>query len=116
MARKLYLDTVVLIRGKSLATDFVMPETTISYTDNVSYQIDVSTASSIGNFQLQGSNDGVSYVTLLTNAGIVNAVNDTIMVNVVGTTPCKYLRLAYVMGTPGTGTCTISITTKTVGA
>lgn len=116
MSRKLYLDTVNLLTGKSLATSFVTPVTTISYTDNVSYQVNVSTTDSTGTFSLQGSNDGVKFVTLLSTCGLVGSVDDTIMVNVVGTTPCKFLQLLYTPSVAGTGTCTINITTKTVGA
>lgn len=100
--------------AQSLAADFVTAATIVDFTDNIGYQINVTTSDSTGAFTLQGSLDGISYATMLA-CGTVAAANDTIIINA-NQVPFKYIRLSYTAATPGTGTCTIFMAAKSVGA
>ncbi len=114
--------------AQSLAADFNSAPTLIRNSDNIGYQINITTTNSIGTFQVQGSNDyTVSEVSnIVTNPGnwvaidlggspIANAANDTILIDL-KQLPFNAVRIAYDSSTPGTGTCDIYILTKSVGA
>ncbi len=98
-------------------------------TDNVSYQINITTSNSIGTFAVQGSDDYQprtaqqpgntgNWVTLplggATAAPTAAAANDSILINL-NQVPFNALRVTYTVGTAGTGTCDIWETQKQVG-
>lgn len=114
MARKLVLDPVQIASNQSLAASFNSASTAVPYQDNIAYQILVTTTNSTGQFVLQGSLDDVNWADLL-NCGTVAAANDDIVVNV-NQFPFKYIRLAYTSSVAGTGTCSIKLMARTVGA
>lgn len=114
----------------SLSASFNSPPTVVRHLDNCSYQINVTTTNSVGTFQVQVSNDyyvneGNDSVVVnpgtwipLTLAGgtpFVAAANDNIVINL-NQLPFYAIRLAYTAGTPGTGTATVFITDKVLGA
>lgn len=114
----------------SLSTSFTTSPTGIRYLDNCSYQINVTTSNSSGTFQVQASNDyyvneGNADVVMnpgtwipLTLAGgtpFVAAANDQIIINL-NQLPFYAIRLAYTSTVAGTGTATIFIASKVVGA
>ena len=98
----------------SLGASFNTVATAVQYQDNISYQINVTTSDSQGTFSIQGSNDNSIFVSLAT-AGTVAAANDNIMV-AYNQFPFAYVRLAYTSSVAGTGTCTIELMARTVGA
>lgn len=129
MSRKLTL-VHTLISDQSLSAGFTTPPTVVRYLDNCSYQIIVTTTDSVGTFAVQASNDyyvneGNSNVvqnpgtwndlTLAGGTPFVNHTNDTIMVNL-NQLPFYAIRLIYRSTTAGTGTCSIYVVDKTVGA
>ena len=116
--------------GQSLATTFATTPTVITYLDNCSYQINVTTTNSHGTFEVQGSLDyrpgpttefpvanAGNWVTLRLNGGTptVAAANDTILIDM-NQLPFAALRLVYVSTVAGTGTCDIFFLAKSVGA
>lgn len=129
MARKNVLDTEIIL-GKSLATSFISPVTAVTYLDNISYQINITTTNSIGTFKVQASNDYeiVAPNETVVNPGnwvdltlsgsvanpVANAANDQIIINL-HQLPFNAVRLVYTSGTAGTGTCNIYMTSKQVG-
>ncbi len=117
-----------LLSAQSLSADFTITPTMIKYLDNIAYQINVTTSNSIGTFVVQGSLDYNTDSTG-TNAGnwidlplggpntgvpTVNAANDLIMIDM-NQLPFNAIRLKYVKGTAGTGTCDIWLVGKQVG-
>ncbi len=102
------------IPTQSLAASFNTIPTSVKYQDNLSYQININTTNSVGTFELQGSNDGVTYDNL-TLAGVVNAANDVSLINI-NQFPFAWMRLSYTATTAGTGTCQIILMARNVGA
>lgn len=127
MSRKNTLQSEIL-QNQSLSADFISPVTVITYLDNISYQINITTTDSIGNFTVQGSNDyeiytptnevqnAGSWVDLPLGGGIpnANAANDQIIIDM-NQVPFKALRISYDSLTAGTGTCDIWILGKQIG-
>lgn len=125
MARKNTLKYPILI-AQSLTASFISPVTFIRNTDNVSYQINVMTTDSVGNFQVQVSDDyALNEANIVTNPGnwvtltlsgtpTVNASNDFIGISL-NQLPYDAIRLLYTSITPGTGTCDVVITSKQLG-
>lgn len=118
--------------NQSLSANFFSKPTVISYLDNISYQIDVTTTDSQGTFAVQGSdnynqaepsqaieNNG-TWVNLdltgVLNGGIptVNAAN-TIIGIAMQQVEFTALRIAYTSTVAGTGTCNIQINCKEIG-
>jgi len=100
--------------SQSLSASFTILPTSVKFFDNLSYQIVVTTSDSTGNFELQGSNDQSHWDNLLA-CGSVAAANDTISVNI-NQFPFAFMRLKYTSSIAGTGTCTIVLMARSVGA
>lgn len=111
----------------SLASSFISEPTVITYMDNISFQINLTTSDSVGSFTIQGSDDyDVSQPgTAVVNAGNwvdlplsgtpnANGANDTILVDM-RNVPFVALRLVYTSSVAGTGTATAYIVAKQVG-
>lgn len=125
LSRKNTLKFTVL-SAQSLAASFNSAATFIRNTDNVSYQINVTTSNSTGTFSVQVSDDYAvgpdgditnagTWVTLtLSGTPTVAAANDTIGISL-NQLPYDAIRLVYTAGTAGTGTCSAIITTKQLG-
>jgi hypothetical protein len=107
--------------SQSLAASFNSSPTMISYTDNIAYQINVTTSNSVGTFAVQASQDYVpansaagganagNWATLtLSGTPAVAGANDTIVIDL-KELPYNAIRLAYTASTPGTGTCNIIV-------
>lgn len=108
------LNPIAIATGQSLAASFNSDATTVPFQDNLSYQINITTTNSVGEFNLQGSNDGVNFANT-TNTISVAAANDVGLISI-NQWPYKYVRLAYTSSTAGTGTCDIIFHARTVGA
>lgn len=109
--------------AQSLAASFNSAVTDVRTSDNLSYQINVTTSNSTGSFALQGSDD---YRIDETTGAVINsgtwaslplgssgggnpsvaAANDTIVV-AINQFPFLAMRLAYTSTIAGTGTCNI---------
>lgn len=127
MARKNTLQSRIA-QNQSLAASFNSPVTVIEYTDNVCYQINVTTSDSEGSFVVQASADydvnqpGTqvsnpgNWVDLMLAGGTptVAGANDSILIDL-NQLPFKAIRLRYVSSVAGTGTCDIWIVTKQIG-
>lgn len=126
MARKNVLP-IQLLTNKSLATSFTSQAVLTTYTDNISFQINVTTTDSIGTFAVQVSNDySVDNVTgAVLNSGTWNPLtlggtptvnaNDTVIDISLNQVPFNAIQLAYTTGTPGTGTCNVYYFAKQIG-
>lgn len=125
MSRKNQLN-YVLEDAKSLAASFVTEATLVPLLDNLSYQVNVTTASSQGIFTVQASNDydisipgtavqdsGNWFDLVLSGVPIINAANDVIAVSL-NQVPFKAVRLKYTSIVAGTGTCKIIIQDKMI--
>ena len=112
---------------KSMAASFTSPATIIRNLDNVSYQINITTANSTGTFTVQVSNDYAvnSETNAVTNPGnwipltlsgspSANAANDQIMINL-NQLPFNAIRFAYTPTIAGTGTLTAFLMAKQLG-
>lgn len=97
----------------SMGATFSTVATATPNADNLCYQITFTTSNAVGTFTLEASNDVSNYVNLGT-AGTAASANDTIIVTYTGV-PFAYTRIKYTR-TSGTGTATILLTTRTVGA
>lgn len=133
MARKNVLVYNLTPTPLSLSTSFVTAPTVVRYLDNCSYQINVVTTNSTGTFQVQVSNDYYvnegnddvvmnpgTWVPLTLSGGtngmpFVAAANDQIVISL-NQLPYYAIRLAYTSTIAGTGTASIYITDKQVGA
>lgn len=128
MSRKQVLAPIVLEAAKSLAASFTTSPTTVSFQDNISYQINVTTSNSTGEFSIEASNDynegnngmtgpdAGNWATLpLDGTPTVAAANDVILINL-NQIPFKAIRLAYTADTAGTGVAEILIMARTLGA
>lgn len=126
MARK---DTVhyPVATAQSMASSFNTPATVITYLDNISYQINITTNNSVGTFAVQASDDYDLYpggavrvagnwinLNLAGGTPFAAAANDNIMIDL-NQLPFKAIRIAYTSGTPGTGTCDIILVAKQLG-
>ena len=98
----------------SLSAAFNTAPTTVNFQDNIAYQMDVSTVDSTGNFFLQGSLNGTTWADILP-CGNVAATNDVIAVNA-NQIPYTQIRLRYAPTVAGTGTVSILITARAIGA
>lgn len=99
----------------SLATSFNTISTSIANLDNVAYQIAITTSNSTGTFTLQCSSDNINWDTVGT-AALVAGTSDTATLWVNQEYCSPNVRLHYAAGTAGTGTCTIILTAKDIGA
>ncbi len=125
MSRK---DTLLfeLLNGQSLSTSFVSAPTVIRFTDNVSYQINVTTSNSTGSFAVQVSDDyavgpgnvvsnpGTWNTLVLSGSPTVAGANDIISISL-NQLPFFAIRLAYTSTIAGTGTATAYISSKMIG-
>ncbi len=110
----------------SLSASFISNPTFVRNTDNISYQIDVTTTNSIGFFSVQVSDDYAlgtdntvtnpgTWVTLtLSGVPTVASADDNIGISL-HQLPYDAVRLTYTASTPGTGTATALLTSKQVG-
>jgi hypothetical protein len=116
-----------LVASKSLSTSFISPVTTIIYTDNVSYQINVATTDSFGTLNVQVSDDYATNPTtgavmnpgtwdslVLSGTPTVSGATDSIIISM-NQLPFTAIRLIYTSSVAGTGTADIYITTKAIG-
>lgn len=128
MSRKNVLAPVVLESAKSLAATFTTTPTVLSFQDNISYQINITTSDSTGEFSIEASNDYSANNNGIDNADTgqwamlpldgtpsVAAGNDTILINI-NQFPFKALRLRYTANVAGTGIAEILLMARTVGA
>ena len=113
---------------QSLAASFNTDPTIVSYEDNISYQINVTTSNSEGTFAVQASLDYKVYapsgevlnpgtwVDLILSGGVptVAAANDSILIDL-NQLPYTAIRLAYNSTTAGTGTCRIFVGARQLG-
>lgn len=115
-----------LATAQSLSSSFNSAVTTITYTDNISYQINCTTTNSVGTFALEVSDDYQISNGTIVNAGTWNpltlgggipAVNATDAVISISLTqvPFGAIRVAFTSSTPGTGTCDIYFLSKQLG-
>jgi hypothetical protein len=118
------LKPVKIASSQSLSASFHSTPTVFTYTDNISYQINVTTFNSTGTFQVEGSLDYVPADPLsspgvaghwvpLVLSGIptVAAANDSILINI-NECPYNSLRISYISVAGGTGTCDIFVMAK----
>jgi hypothetical protein len=99
----------------SLAASFNTASTEIANLDNIAYQINITTVDSTGTFYLQCSSDNVNFIDIGT-AAIAAGANDNAVVWVNQEFCSPYVRLRYAPSVAGTGSCTIILTAKDVGA
>lgn len=126
--RKNILPGVEIETNKSLASSFNSAITTISYLDNVAYQINIRTSDSTGTFKVQGSIDykansigdnsqvgSANWVDLTLGGGTpsANAANDSIIIDL-NQLPFNAVRLVYTSTIAGTGHCDIWIMAKEI--
>ena len=105
---------VALNTATSLSSAFTTPVTTATFQDNISYQITITSSDSTGTFNLQASNDGLTWINT-GNTILAQAANDTGLIQI-NQWPNNFMRLSYTPTIAGTGTCSIVIFGKTVGA
>lgn len=129
MARKNILIHPVLT-AQSLATAFTSPVTTITYTDNVSYQLNITTVDSTGAFAVEASNDYVAdpqvqgkqnpgnWVALPLSGTLsspaAQGASESILIDM-KQLPFVAVRVRYTPTVAGTGTVDIGIVTKEIG-
>lgn len=127
MARKNVMSPQRIATAQSMSASFQSSPTIIQNTDNIGYQINVSTSDSTGTFSVQGSVDYIprteeqpgnigNWIGLSLGGDplLVTAGNEQMLINLMQV-PFNALRIAYVAGTAGTGTCDIYVMTKQVG-
>lgn len=126
MSRKNVLTPVKISSAQSLAATFTSPVTTITYADNISYQINITTTNSTGTFSVQASLDYSPPTASVPNTGnwvdlplggtpSAAAANDTILINL-NNLPFNATRVVYTSTVAGTGVADIYIMTKAMGA
>src|ERR1043165_7564540 len=126
MARK-NTNIYQLLDNQSLAANFTSDPTIVTFMDNCSYQINVTTSNSEGSFAVQASNDYKVDATTgaVINAGtwvaldlggtpVVAAANDQILINL-NQLPFVAIRLAYTSSVAGSGTWSAWLSSKQVG-
>lgn len=124
MPAKNYLPPIEIALNQPLSSSFTSIPTNFKTTDNVAYQINVTTTDSTGSIAIEGSIDYVKadplngpgvagHWTPLTLSGFpsVNGTNDTILINI-NECPYQSLRVSYTSVTAGTGTCNIFVMAK----
>ena len=125
MSTKRALLPATIVSGQSLSTAFTSPATMITYTDNIAYQILVTTTNSTGTFAVQVSmdyapppqgsnipaNPGNWANLTLTGSPVVAGASDDIVLDL-NQLPFNAVRIAYTPSTAGTGTCKIMIQQK----
>ena len=123
MSRKQVLAPVQIAQLQSLAANFIATPTEVSFQDNLAYEILVTTSDSEGQFTLIGTLDSpdnlgsfaaVNWVDLIP-CGTIAAANDIIGIDI-NQFPFKYVSLKYVSSVAGTGTASIKLMARTVGA
>lgn len=126
MSRKNVLLPFKVETAHSLAASFNTSPTIITFTDNIGYQINATTANAVGTFSVQGSVDyqpataqspGVTgnWVDLSLGGGTptLASANDSIIINL-SMLPFNAVRLAYTR-TSGTGSADVYVMHKQVG-
>ena len=126
MARKNTLNYNLYPTPQSMAATFTSPATFIRNTDNVSYQIDITTTNSTGTFSVQVSNDyalgpdntvtnpGTWLTLTLSGTPIAAGANDIIGISL-NQLPYDSIRFVYTSIVAGTGALTAILTSKQVG-
>lgn len=126
MARKDTLQAKIST-AQSLSATFTSPVTLIKNTDNVSYQINATTADAVGTFKVQGSDDyraeepmnavlssgSWADIPLGGDALSLASANDTLIISM-NQLPFQAVRIVYTRSS-GTGSCDIWISTKQLG-
>ena len=127
MGRKNVLAPFKIASAQSLATAFQLAPTLVLFTDNITYQINITTTNSTGTFQVQVSNDykidetnntvsnaGTWIPLTLSGTPVAAGANDNIVItlNQVG---FNAIRLAYIPSVAGTGVIDAYIVTKQIG-
>lgn len=125
MARKNTLLYPVL--NQSLAASFTSTPTIITYLDNISIQINITTTNSTGTFSIQGSNDyaRTEPSDVVSNAGnwvdltlsgtpTVAAANDSIIIDM-NQLPFTAIRIKYTSTIAGTGHCDMYTVARQLG-
>jgi len=112
--------------AQSLAANFSSPATMITYLDNCSYQINISTVNSTGTFIVEGSNDyqereavqnphNGNWVPIPLAGPTANPVaagaNDSILIDL-NQLPFNAIRVSYTSTVAGTGTADIFLESK----
>lgn len=119
------LKPVKIATNQSLSASFASTPTVFTYTDNISYQINVNSAGSSGSFQVQGSLDYIAGNDPLAAPGVAghwvpltlsgfptsNGTVDTILINI-NECPYNALRIAYISTVAGSATCDIFVMAK----
>lgn len=126
MSRKNTLEYPIAT-GLTLATSFVTAATTVLTLDNCSYQINVTTTNSTGSFTVETSNDyndnlvtntmtatGTWATLPIGGTPVAAAANDSVFIDI-NQIAFKAIRIRYVAGTPGTGTCDIKLVCRQLG-
>lgn len=126
MARK-DINFYKIATAQSLASGFTTTPTIVRYTDNISYQINITTTNSQGTFSVQVSDDYAIYAptgvvenpghwSTLTLSGspVVAAANDVIGISL-HQLPYGAVRLVYAPTVAGTGVVDIYFSSKQVG-
>jgi len=115
-----------LIANQSMASPFTSEPTIIQYTDNASYQINITTSDSTGSFTVEASldyrkvgsgeaaNAGSWSPLVLSGTPVATGVNDTQSISM-NQLPFYAIRLRYTPTVAGTGTMTVFVSTKQIG-
>ena len=126
MSRKNTLKYILFPTPQSMSAVFTSPVTFIRNTDNVSYQINVTTTDSSGTFNVDVSDDYAvgpdnqvvnsgTWVTLtLSGIPTIAGASDLIGISL-NQLPYDAIRLRYTPTTAGTGTLTAILTSKQLG-
>lgn len=118
------LKPVKIASNQVLSSSFTSAPTIFTYTDNISYQINITTTDSVGSFQIEGSLDYVPNTPLtdpavagnwaplvLSGTPVANAANTTLLINI-NECPYNALRVRYTSSVAGTGHCDIFVMAK----
>lgn len=104
----------VAIDAESMGADITGPTTTISYQDQVCYQVawSGSVGSAIGTISVQGSVDNVTFHDITFTPALTqpNADDGGYLINM-ALVPFTYIRVKYTRSS-GTGTLTVKMSTK----
>jgi hypothetical protein len=114
MSRKRVLTPYRLVTDGSLGADFYSPASTVSYDDNVGYQVKYA-GNPVGEFFVQGTINGEDWEDLELSAPIeATGIAGSFVINL-NQIPYYQLRLRFDHDS-GTGFVQVWIMTKTVGA
>lgn len=104
----------VAIDAESMGADITGPTTTISYQDQVCYQVSWlgASGSAIGTIAVQGSVDNVTFHDITFTPALTqpNADDGGYLINM-ALVPFTYIRVKYTRSS-GTGTLTVKMSTK----